>query len=116
MYRGLGDHAYMAQVDVFHQLHCLNQLRKLIYPEYYNYAPSNLHHPDIWFVHLNHCVNIIAQNLMCSENTDFITLQWVEAQFYPYPDFNVYHQCRDIDSLLDWTTKTSGPGTMDEAG
>lgn len=79
----------------------------LIYPEYYNYTPSTLHHPDLWFVHLNHCVDIIAQNLMCSANTDVITLQWVETQFFPFPDFNVNHQCRDFDTLLDWTMQNS---------
>lgn len=44
---------------------------------------------------------------MCSANTDLITLQWVETQLYPYSDFNIYHQCRDFDALLDWTTKIS---------
>ena len=46
-YWGLGDDAYMAQVDVFHQLHCLNNLRKLVYPEYYNWTSGNLRHPQL---------------------------------------------------------------------
>ena len=58
-------------------------------------------------MHLNHCVDIIAQNLMCSANTDIVTLQWVEKQFYPFPDFNVNHQCRDFDALLDWAMENS---------
>ncbi|KAI0395824.1 hypothetical protein F5Y17DRAFT_465556 [Xylariaceae sp. FL0594] len=33
---GLGDDAYVADLDVFHQLHCLNTLRKLAYARYYN--------------------------------------------------------------------------------
>lgn len=40
---------------------------------------------------------------MCSANTDVITLQWVETQYFPFQDFNVNHQCRDFDALLDWT-------------
>jgi hypothetical protein len=84
------------------RMHCLNQLRKLIYPEYYNYSSATLHHPDLWYVHLNHCVDIIAQNLMCSGNTDLYTMNWMETQGHPFPDFNLYHQCRDFDTLVDW--------------
>ncbi|KAE8446179.1 hypothetical protein EG329_012404 [Mollisiaceae sp. DMI_Dod_QoI] len=101
-YWGLGDDAYMAQVDVFHQMHCLNQLRKLIYPTYYNYSANTVHHADLWFVHLNHCVDVLAQNLMCTGNTDLYTLNWMETQGYPFPDFNINHQCRDFDALVEW--------------
>ncbi|KAI9743513.1 MAG: hypothetical protein M1818_002826 [Claussenomyces sp. TS43310] len=99
---GFGDNAYMAQIDVFHQLHCLNQLRKLIYPEYYGFEPGKLTHASLWFVHLNHCVDILAQNLMCDANVDLYTLQWMETQGHPFPDFNLNHQCRDFDALVDW--------------
>lgn len=54
---GLGDDAYAATFDVYHQLHCLNFLRKLIYPN--NYNKSNWHHADIegfFEIHMNHCV------------------------------------------------------------
>jgi len=118
-YWGLGDDAYMAQLDVFHQLvrdthscllksdvsyrlHCLNQLRQLIYPEYYGFNASTLNHPDLWYVHLNHCVDILAQNIMCTANTDLYTLNWMETQGYPFPDFNINHQCRDFGALLEW--------------
>jgi hypothetical protein len=30
---GLGKDAYIAQVEVFHQIHCLNELRKELHPE-----------------------------------------------------------------------------------
>jgi hypothetical protein len=97
---------------VLYRLHCLNQLRKLIYPTYYNYSAATLHHPDLWFVHLNHCVDILAQNLMCTANTDMITLQWVETQFYPFPDFNVNHPCRDFDALVDWAAESTVDQTL----
>jgi hypothetical protein len=35
------------------------------------------------------------------------TLQWMETQGYPFPDFNINHQCRDFDALLDWAIKSS---------
>ncbi|KAJ5037226.1 uncharacterized protein L3040_007403 [Drepanopeziza brunnea f. sp. 'multigermtubi'] len=99
---GLGDDAYMAELDIFHQLHCLNSLRKLIYPDYYMYNASNTRHPDLWYVHLNHCVDVLAQNLMCTGSTDLLTVNWMETQSFPFPDFNINHQCRDFDALVEW--------------
>lgn len=83
-------------------MHCLNQLRKLIYPVYYNYSINTVHHADLWYVHLNHCVDVLAQNLMCTGNTDLYTLNWMDTQGYPFPDFNINHQRRDFDALVGW--------------
>ena len=77
-------------------------LRKLIYPTYYNFTADNLHHPNLWFVHLNHCVDVLAQNLMCTGNTDMYTLNWMETQDHPFPDFDINHRCLDFDALVDW--------------
>jgi hypothetical protein len=42
--RGLGDDdAYVAIMDVYHQLHCLNTPRKLAYAEYYNTVSPAAH-------------------------------------------------------------------------
>ena len=72
-----GENAFMAQIDVFHQLHCLNSLRKLVYSEYYNWTSANAHHPELWYIHNNHCVDILMQNIMCNANTDLYTMQWM---------------------------------------
>jgi len=75
--RHLGENKYMAQIDVFHQLHCLNSLRKLVYPEYYNWTTENAHHPELWYIHNNHCIDILMQNIMCNANTDLYTMNWM---------------------------------------
>jgi len=106
-YWGLGDDAYMAQVDVFHQLHCLNTLRKLVYPEYYNYSSSSLRHPQLWYIHNNHCIDILYQALTCNANLDLYTMRWMETQSHPFPDFSINHKCVDFDSLIDWRKQNS---------
>ncbi|KAK0119402.1 hypothetical protein ONS95_010854 [Cadophora gregata] len=121
-YWGLGDDAYMAQIDVFHQLHCLNELRKLTYPDYYHSFPNSTsqsghdhahgHHArsrysKLWQIHIGHCVDILMQNIMCNANTDLITLQWMEKQDNPFPDFSINHQCRDFNVLADWRDKNA---------
>ncbi|KAH7028123.1 tat pathway signal sequence [Microdochium trichocladiopsis] len=100
---GLGDDAYAAIFDVYHQLHCLNFLRKLIYPSYYN--TSNWHHADVegfFEIHMNHCVDIVMQAIQCSGNVNLITLHWVETQPYPFPDMSVNRQCVNFEGLTQW--------------
>ena len=96
---GVGPNAVPVQVDVFHQIHCLNELRKEMHYEHdYGDAPrSRLH-----VAHKKHCLHILLQNLMCRANVNVITHDWVETTARPYADFNILHQCRDFEALLDW--------------
>lgn len=102
-YWHLGENAYMAQLDVFHQLHCLNTFRHLAYPQYYE---AHVDHP-LWYIHLNHCMDVLMQNIMCNANTDLVTMQWMETQAIPQPDFSINHQCRDFNTLLSWRKETA---------
>lgn len=88
---GLGDNAYAASLDVYHQLHCLNTLRHIAYGSYYNksMADASLAKPSLKEIHLNHCVDILVQALQCSANVNFITMDWVETQKHPFPDMYV---------------------------
>ncbi|KAK7966804.1 uncharacterized protein PG986_001081 [Apiospora aurea] len=114
---GLGDDAYVTILDVYHQLHCLNTLRQLAYPEYY----SNITHQnsmttgskkgegkrkkkksEILAIHVNHCVDMLMQAIQCSGNVNLITMHWVEEQPYPFPDMSVNRQCIDFDKLITW--------------
>lgn len=85
---GLGDDAYAGTIDVFHQLHCLNSLRQIVYGTYYNrsMANGNLTTPTIHEVHVNHCIDILMQALQCSGNVNVMTMDWVDTRVYPYPD------------------------------
>ncbi|KAI0927033.1 hypothetical protein AcV5_007676 [Taiwanofungus camphoratus] len=94
----------MGTIEVFHQLHCLNMLRKYTYPDYYPELQ------DLWntrphFIrsHLDHCVEIIRQNLMCAADVGVITYDWLEGWDIPFPDFNTWHQCRNFDKILEWS-------------
>jgi hypothetical protein len=66
----LGDDAYAAVLDVFHQIHCLNQLRKFAYADYYHMKIANADPEALTTheVHTNHCVDIILQAIQCSGN------------------------------------------------
>ncbi|TQV93673.1 hypothetical protein V2A60_004154 [Cordyceps javanica] len=109
---GLGDDAYMAQVDVFHQIHCLNLLRHQAWKAYDHEATvrSEPYRPLHW-IHVSHCTDILLKNLMCAGSLDIVTYQWLESQHRPWPDFDVNHKCRDFGDIVDWQERHAVPVT-----
>lgn len=106
---GLGDDAYMAQIDMFHQIHCLNLLRHLAWAEYNRNGTAKKPFSDLHWIHVSHCTDILMQNLMCNGNLDIITFNWMETQTNPFPDFAVTHRCRDFNAIYEWQDKHSVP-------
>lgn len=104
---GLGDDAYAATLDVYHQIHCLNSLRQSIYGTYYHRPTANANGPldDMYEIHLNHCIDLLLQTLQCGGNVNLITLHWYEAQPYPTPDYSINRQCVAFDQLTEWNGK-----------
>lgn len=102
--------AYFSQVEVFHQIHCLNELRKEMFRDYYygdtaaTASPTN----ELRLSHKTHCIHLLLQALMCSADVGIVTHNWVrneklsDPKTRPFPDFGVNKMCRDFDSLLDW--------------
>ena len=104
---GLGDDAFAAIFDVYHQIHCLNSLRKFAYGGYckLNWEAKLLRTPLTLStdnqsmarvnvtkqreIHVNHCIDMVLQTLQCSGNVNLMTLHWVETQEYPFPDMSV---------------------------
>ncbi|KAM3417115.1 hypothetical protein BST61_g8691 [Cercospora zeina] len=93
---------YLALVAVFHQLHCLDYLRKTssmyahLYPDTFENAtvPVKLHIP--------HCINLLRMALMCSSELTVSTHNWVDGWIEPWEDWQSQHQCRNFDRIKDW--------------
>ncbi|KAG4443326.1 hypothetical protein IFR05_001195 [Cadophora sp. M221] len=101
---GYGPDTYMSEIDVFHQLHCLDALRRtnvLNYDYYwgsiYNYEP-----PVMFESHVDHCIDILRQNIMCNSDLDMLTYNWRHTQHNPFPDVGPKKFCRDFDALMRW--------------
>jgi hypothetical protein len=88
--------AYMVMMNVNHQLHCLNSIRKNLHPEYYYPEGTNstLHND-----HLYHCIHLIMQAMTCNSDLDIITFNWMEEINTPVPDFSVNKVCRNFRRL-----------------
>ena len=58
--------------------------------------------PEIEEAHLEHCVDVIRQRLMCTADASVVTFRWVKGLSTPYPNFHTGHMCRNYEGLLDW--------------
>lgn len=94
---------YVVQLDVFHQLHCLNLMRKLAYPETYptdltlgsDEAQDNL-------VHLEHCYDQLRQSLQCHSDVATIYWGWVPEVNKAYGNLATTHTCKDYEKVKEW--------------
>ncbi|KAG2032710.1 hypothetical protein BDR03DRAFT_1094767 [Suillus americanus] len=94
---------YLATVEVIHQLHCINMVRQSSWGDHYLADdPDFILSPDGWRIHLDHCIEFLRQIIMCRSDVTMVTHDWVEGLDDPYPNFNVPHQCRDFEKILDW--------------
>ena len=100
---GFGDDAYVGALDVTHQMHCLNAVREYAFADYgEGKNPTKKQHEEMQWLHLRHCIDIIAQNIMCHADADIHTYFWMDTQRQPFPDFSLNRKCRDWDALMQW--------------
>ena len=122
---------YVATWDVFHQIHCLNWLRKATNWKYY--YGDNKPGP-VYLMHQKHCIHMLLQNLMCHADVDIVTFEWMEGHdprvdekdsksdagvddnpvferadndrdASPAANFNVHKMCRNFSALKEWAEK-----------
>ncbi|KAI0973734.1 hypothetical protein F4678DRAFT_486889 [Xylaria arbuscula] len=93
----------MGTLEMFHQLHCLDMVRKFTYYKYPYYKDTGgvFNRPiEAQMFHIDHCLEILRQVVMCNGDTGLITFHWVEENPVAYPDFNTWHSCRDPEAIL----------------
>lgn len=104
---------YVTGFDMFHTLHCLNNLRKALNPSYYGtveeishgvhkshgHKPRGNGHPP---VHQDHCIEQIRQYIMCSGDMTPIPTKYYPGLGRNYVKSDVPHTCRNFDALHNW--------------
>ncbi|KAJ8495111.1 hypothetical protein ONZ45_g13003 [Pleurotus djamor] len=92
-----GTNVYIGELDVFHQLRCLDMIRMSAYPHRYNSSGKGIYHGDPIMpmnreVQLRHCVNSVRQSLMCSADVSVNT-------FYNLEDGHPFHRSPKLEFL-----------------
>ncbi|KAF7196920.1 hypothetical protein HII31_01838 [Pseudocercospora fuligena] len=98
------DH-YLVELSVFHDLHCVNELRKMLYPERYGLL-ENFKLPDgsvnrtsFGYKHWD----ALRQTLVCNADVSPLSFH-VNVPFNRgiYPRLATAHSCRDFSLVQEW--------------
>ncbi|KAK4498836.1 hypothetical protein PRZ48_009346 [Zasmidium cellare] len=102
---------YPATIQAIHQLHCLNLLRKSLWfnVDYYREEAKgswghNQTDADVQ-VHVGHCLDAMRQVVMCNADTDVVPLLWFTRKGRTISDFARPKQCRNFESVREWSEK-----------
>ncbi|EJT79688.1 hypothetical protein GGTG_04772 [Gaeumannomyces tritici R3-111a-1] len=89
---------YIVQLAVFHQLHCLNILRKGIY------GAVDMSNTDdlLGIEHMDHCVDILRQSIMCNSDVTPTTFARKSLDSDMKLVAEVVHSCRDFTKIQQW--------------
>ncbi|KAI1649263.1 uncharacterized protein F4817DRAFT_363598 [Daldinia loculata] len=101
-YWGLGGNAYVGALDFFHQVHCLSVLRHEAFRYWNRDGETVPKWNEIHWIHIQHCVGMMMEHLLCNADAEFLTYNWVEHELHPFPDMSVQKQYRDWRQLVDY--------------
>ncbi|CAF3429517.1 hypothetical protein FGSG_11523 [Fusarium graminearum PH-1] len=89
---------YITSLDVYHQLHCLNDIRKMVRD--YNSTEGNLER--LQTMHKFHCIDSIRQSLMCNADLSTIHWYWAPSVGKNFPNATTTHICRKWSLIEEW--------------
>lgn len=106
--------SYMIELDVFHQLHCLNLLRKLVYPQTFPMdLTSGSEEAQDNVYHMEHCYDQLRQSLQCSSDVSTIYWEWSPEKKKMLGSLETTHTCRNFDKIRDWALDHQLQGEFD---
>ena len=129
-----GTKDYLVELDVWHSLHCLNDLRKLLYPERFQMLErlktenGTIDRNSFAFRHwgklcppfpiqdpvaygpIDHCVDSLRQTLMCQSDVAPVSFH-VNIPFNRgiFPRLATTHTCRNFTKVQEWAKKHEAP-------
>ncbi|MCJ1312620.1 hypothetical protein MMC25_006295 [Agyrium rufum] len=96
------EEGYAGFIETFHQLHCLNRIRKHFYEPTANLDGNQT--AEFTRFHDEHCFDYIRQNLMCTADTNVLPISWdtrIEGYSASF-DTTVQKKCRNFESIYGW--------------
>ncbi|KAI0439382.1 hypothetical protein F4803DRAFT_564584 [Xylaria telfairii] len=101
--KGVNGH-YYATIEVFHQLHCLDIIRKFIWRDYYAHIDTFQDPPEAVWEHIDHCIDLLRQVLMCNSGTGLLFYADRGSE-QPEARFSTNHMCRNFSQISEWVWK-----------
>ncbi|PPJ53115.1 hypothetical protein CBER1_11780 [Cercospora berteroae] len=108
-----GTNKYIMELDVFHQLHCLDMIRKAFYPSRYGQweylDDGSVDNFAVTFQHWEHCIETLRQTLMCHGDISPLRYRINVLNGILGPDLAGRHTCRNFSKILDWARSRFTP-------
>ncbi|KXL43776.1 MAG: hypothetical protein FE78DRAFT_122064, partial [Acidomyces sp. 'richmondensis'] len=98
-------HGFLAGIEVFHHLHCLNTIRQYTWLDYDDELPEGFlrENPVLNRMHVDHCIETLRLSLQCSADiTPYLVLRADNSTLGARADFDAFHKCKKFDRLVDW--------------
>ncbi|CAN8105070.1 unnamed protein product [Discula destructiva] len=95
---------YVVGVTFTHTMHCLNSLRKKMYPGRYHHTSWIDEHGNFtyerWW-HTDHCIEMLRRYIACHADTTAFTYDWIDdSSILVHP--GTVHTCKNFDLVMDW--------------
>ncbi|KAI1317917.1 hypothetical protein F5Y16DRAFT_406501 [Xylariaceae sp. FL0255] len=103
---------YIITLEMFHQLHCLNILRKHLYPD--RFPEYRIFNDDgekvpLMQEHFEHCIDRLRQGVQCSGDTGTLYWTWRENTQVWGINMQSTHSCRNFEKIRDWAYSINTP-------
>ncbi|KAI6784067.1 uncharacterized protein J7T54_004613 [Emericellopsis cladophorae] len=93
---------YPASLGVYHELHCLRQLRFWLWKDRY-YGDLTEAQDDYFHGHLDHCIETLRLTIMCNGNPAVYSFYWDDpAADHPATQSNSENVCAKWESIENW--------------
>ncbi|KAI5923267.1 hypothetical protein F4810DRAFT_669587 [Camillea tinctor] len=100
----LTDGDYVSVLSVHHELHCLDALRRNIFPTYY-FPNATAEEAEYNIIHMTHCVDTIRRSLMCKADLALYTAYWIgDHKAFPNKELRSKSDtiCVNWDAIDEW--------------
>jgi hypothetical protein len=99
----------LVMLDAWHQLHCLNAIRKAFYPErwpeIWSYHDNGtVRYDTVEMMHVDHCIDHIRQSLMCFSDVS-PTSFYFDPKRGNNPKPVGTHMCRNFERVKEWAVE-----------
>ncbi|PGH16402.1 hypothetical protein AJ79_01733 [Helicocarpus griseus UAMH5409] len=96
-----------------HHLHCVDILRQATHWNYAYYLKKAkgpfANAPPIVKTHVNYCIDILRQVVMCQPDLGLFGQYWIEDTDEPFVDFHTNHKCKNFHEIREWVIENQMP-------
>ncbi|KAJ4347897.1 uncharacterized protein N0V89_009269 [Didymosphaeria variabile] len=96
---------YLASLGVYHELHCLNQMRNFLYLR--TSSALSASQIDYYHTHLDHCIEVLRLSSMCNADLSLYTFTWPKEENFTFLDAHskTPRKCVDWTQVEEWSDR-----------